>query len=35
MVFGMISVAGTGPLVRLHGEINTTAYRDIEETCNT
>ena len=26
MVFGMISAAGTGYLVRLHGKINATVY---------
>ena len=29
MVFGMILAAGTGPLVRLHGKINTAVYKDI------
>ena len=29
MVFGMISVAGTGLLVRLHGKINATTYKEI------
>ena len=29
MVFGMISFAGTGPLVRLHGKINATVYKEI------
>ena len=29
MVFGIISVAGTGPLVRLRGKINTTVYKEI------
>ena len=29
MVFGMISVASTGPLVRLHGKINATVYKEI------
>ena len=29
IVFGMISVAGIGPLVRLHGKINTTVYKEI------
>ena len=29
MVFGIISTAGTGPLVRLHGKINTTVYKEI------
>ena len=29
MVFGMISVAGIGPLVRLHGKINTIVYKEI------
>ena len=34
MVFGMISVAGTGPLVRLHGKNqHNCIQRDIEETC--
>ena len=27
MVFAMISEAGTGPLVRLHGKINATVYK--------
>ena len=27
MVFGMISAAGTGPLVRLHGKINATVCK--------
>ena len=31
MVFGMISVAGTGPLVMLHGEINAIVYKEILE----
>ena len=31
MVFCMISATGTGPLVRLHGKINVTVYK--EETC--
>ena len=29
MVFGMISVVGTGPLVRFRGKINTTVYKEI------
>ena len=29
MVFGMISAAGTGPFVRLHGKINATVYKKI------
>ena len=29
MVFGMISAAGTEPLVRLHSKINTTVYKEI------
>ena len=29
MVFGMISTAGTGPLVRLHTKINATVYKEI------
>ena len=29
MVFGLISVAGTGPLVRLHSKINATVYIEI------
>ena len=29
MVFGMISVAGIEPLVRLHGKINATVYKEI------
>ena len=29
MVFCMISTAGTGPLVRLHGKINATVYKEI------
>ena len=29
MVFSMISVAGTGPLVRIHGKINATVYKEI------
>ena len=29
MVFGMISVARTGPLVRLHSKINATVYKEI------
>ena len=29
MVFGMISAAGTGPLIRLHGKINATVYKEI------
>ena len=29
MVFGMISVSGTGSLVRLHGKINATVYKEI------
>ena len=29
MVFGMISTAGTWPLVRLHGKINTIVYKEI------
>ena len=29
MVFGMISVAATTPLVRLHGKINATLYKEI------
>ena len=29
MVFGMISEAGTGLLVRLHGTINATEYKEI------
>ena len=29
MVFGMISDAGAGPLVRLHGKINTTVYKEM------
>ena len=29
MVFGMISAASSGPLVRLHGKINTTVYIEI------
>ena len=29
MVFGMISAAGTGPLVRLHGKINAAVYKEI------
>ena len=29
MVFGMISATGIGPLVRLHGKINATVYKDI------
>ena len=29
MVFGMISAAGKGLLVRLHGKINATVYRKI------
>ena len=29
MAFGMISVAGTGPFVRLHGKINATVYKAI------
>ena len=31
MVFGMISVAGTGPLVRLHGKINATVFKEISK----
>ena len=27
MVFGMISTAGPGPLVRLHGRINAAVYK--------
>ena len=29
MVFGMISIAGTGPLVRLHSKLNATVYKEI------
>ena len=29
MVFGMISIAGTGPLVKLHGKINANVYKEI------
>ena len=29
MEFDMISAAGTGYLVRLHGKLNATAYKDI------
>ena len=29
MVFGMIAVAGIGPLVRPHGKINGTVYKKI------
>ena len=29
MVFGRISEAGTGPLVRLHGKINASVYKEI------
>ena len=29
MVFGMISAAGTEPLVRLNGKINATVYKEI------
>ena len=29
MVFDMISATGTGPLVRLHGKINATVYKEI------
>ena len=29
IVFGMISTADTGPLVRLHGKINITVYKEI------
>ena len=29
MVFDMISVAGIGPLVRLHGKINATVNKEI------
>ena len=29
MVFGMISAAGTGPLVRLHDKINIIVYKEI------
>ena len=29
MEFGMISAPGTGTLVRLHGKINTTVYKEI------
>ena len=29
MVFGMISTAGTGTLMRLHGKINATIYKDL------
>ena len=29
MVFGMISAAGTGPNVRLHGKINATVYKEL------
>ena len=29
MVFGTISIAGTGPLVKLHSRINTTVYKEI------
>ena len=29
MVFGMISTAGIGPLVNLHGKINTSVYKEI------
>ena len=29
MVFGKIMAAGTGPLVRLHGKINATVYKEI------
>ena len=29
MMFGMISPAGTGPLVRLHNEVKTTVYKEI------
>ena len=29
MVFGMISVACTGTLLRLHGKINATVYKEI------
>ena len=29
MVFGMISIAVTGPLVRLHGKINASVYKEI------
>ena len=28
-MFGMISAAGTGTLIRLHGKINTTVYKEI------
>ena len=31
IAFGGISSAGTGPLVRLHGKINTTVYKEILE----
>ena len=29
MVFGMISFAGTGPLVKQHSKINATVYKEI------
>ena len=29
MVFGMISAASTEPLVKLHGKINATVYKEI------
>ena len=29
MVFGMITTAGTVPLVRLNGKINATVYKEI------
>ena len=29
MVFGMISAAGPGPLVRLHGRINAAVYKEM------
>ena len=29
MVFGMISIAGTRPLVRQHSKINATVYKEI------
>ena len=31
MVLGMIAAAGTGPLVSLHGKINTTVYKELLE----
>ena len=31
MVFGMISVAGIGSFVRLHGKINTTVFKEIKK----